>query len=218
MRDQGETADYSVKTGIIEPFDESQLSFNKNGDFTVDGALVKDPTENTAALKGEEKQLMMQYFDQMILYDIGYLIDKNKDTFKEKNEKIGAIEYMRYDGTISVDSVLDRYSDFGRERIKAKMKMADIGPELKNNASKEEMKDELTKLHDGMDIAEGIYELVFAEGPTPISIWIPVDAKEPYKITIDYSDAYKNKNIKLFNSSPDAEYEKMINYNVLINE
>lgn len=82
-------------------------------------------------------------------------------TFKEQDEKIGDMEYTRYDGKISVNSVLDRYSDFGRERIKAKMKMVDIEPELKKNASEEEMKEELMTLHNGMDIAEGIYELVF---------------------------------------------------------
>lgn len=218
LRDQGETADYSVKTGIIESFNEDQLSFNKNGDFIVDSTLIKDPTENAATLKGKEKQLMTQYFDQMIIYDIGYLIEKNMRTFKER-EKIGDTEYIKYDGKISVDSVLDRYSDFGRERIKAKMKMVDIEPELKENASEKEMREELMTLHNGMDIAEGIYELVFADKSTPISIWIPIDAEEPYKITIDYSNAYKNKNIKLFNLSPkNNEYEKTVNYNVFLDK
>ena len=34
----------------------------------------------------------------------------------------------------------------------------------------------------GGDIAEGMYELVFAEESTPLSVWVPVNEEEPYRI------------------------------------
>ncbi len=216
LRDQGETADYFLKTFIIDPFSEEQLSVDESGDFAVGDLPAKDPYELASTLKGEEKQLMLQSFDQVVLYDIAYLIEKNIDTFQENKETLSDDSYTRYDGTISVDSVLDRYADWGRERIQARMKILHLDSELKSTASKEEMKDELTKLYDGVSIAEGIYELVFSEEAAPISIWIPSDDEKPYKVTIDYSDAYKNKNIQLFHSPSHVGFEKTITYSFFL--
>lgn len=159
--------------------------------------------ENETPVDDRYRESMLKWLNYMDLNDIGYLIDGNRASFKSQAEEINGIEYIRYDGTISLDSVVDRYADSGRERMEAKLKTHDIEPGFKENASKKEKKNELMVLYEGaggivVDIAEGIYELVFAEESTPINVWIPVNEGEPYRIQIDFSNAYKNKNIKLF--------------------
>lgn len=210
---ENETYQYT-KVELAQPFSVENLSVDENGNFSVDNSLMEVDQERETSIDGSDRDLMLKWLNHMELYDIAYLIDKNMVSFKSQEEEINGIECIRYDGTISVDSVVDMYSNSGRERMEAKLKFHDIEPEFKENPSKEEKKNELKALYkEGVDIAEGMYELVFAEESTPIRVWVPVNEGEPYRIQIDFSNAYKNKNIKLFDLDFENKYcEKTVEY------
>lgn len=216
LLDNGKTSDYYLKTVIISPFQENMLAVDQTGNFTIDIPENAETIENSSVLEDEEKDLMIKYYAQDPILDIVAIANKNIKSFKQSKEKINDVNYTKYEGFFTVESILERYSECGSQAMEARLDMLNIESKLEENPSVGELKNHLMNLHEGVDIAEGIYELVYAEKPIPVSFWIPITDEGNPKIQIDYSNAYAIKQNKLYNLNLENDnVEKYLSYIIL---
>lgn len=201
LEENGLTAKYLIKTAYIQPFSIEKLFISDKGEFSIDKSLLEESEERTSILKGKEKELMIRAFDQSTLQDTVHLIEANIDSFESTEETSGNKDYVKYIGGISVESVIDRYLNCGRENIKSTLELLRAEIKLSGNVDRDEAVEEIRLLYDAGVITTDIYELALAEDPISISIWIPQNKAKSCKIKLDYnyfdSDVKKNGSINI---------------------